>query len=66
MTGHSIAGRAMTGFEYRFLRPMYDTGAFTLGGKPGADGASAELWAADTDGNLSMTATAHFGATETT
>ena len=58
-----FAGRAMTGFDYRFLRPMFDNAPFTLGGKPGADGASAELWAADADGNLSMTATARFDAT---
>lgn len=58
-------GAPMTGFDYRFLRPMYDTDRFTLGCTPAADGRSAELWAADADGNLSMTATARFGAAAT-
>lgn len=56
-----FAGRPMTGFDFRFGRPLFDTGPFTIAGTPGDDGDSATLWAADEEGNLSLNAEARFG-----
>lgn len=46
-------------FECRAVRPILDTGPFTVAGRP--DGQSAELWALDSDGALAMTADVEFG-----
>jgi 3-methylfumaryl-CoA hydratase len=48
----------VSGFEFRALRPMFDTAPFTLHGKPGADGNTVELWSEDHEGWLTMQATA--------
>ena len=48
-------------FAFRSGRPLYDTAPFTLAGAPGADGASARLWAIDADGGVAMTAELGFG-----
>jgi len=48
-------------FSFRSGRPLYDTAPFTLAGAPGADGASARLWAIDADGGVAMTAELGFG-----
>jgi 3-methylfumaryl-CoA hydratase len=52
---------ALTGFDFRFVRPLFDTAPFTLAGRVGDDAATASLWAADAEGHLSMTADARFG-----
>ncbi len=39
-------------FALRVRRPIFDTGTFTLGGTPGANGAACRLWATDNDGWL--------------
>jgi 3-methylfumaryl-CoA hydratase len=46
--------RQMTAFEYRAVRPVFDTAPFTVGGRPAADGASADLWIADSNGTLAV------------
>jgi len=51
-------GRALKAFDFRFVRPLFDTAPFTLAGKPDDGGAGASLWAANADGHLSMTAAA--------
>ncbi len=43
-------------FDFRALRPVFDTAAFTLNGRPGDSGA--DLWVADAEGQLAMRATA--------
>lgn len=50
-------GARITHFDYRAVRPLYDTGPFTVAGEPAADGASAKLWALDPEGALAMTGT---------
>ncbi len=47
-------------FDYRAVRPVFDTGPFAIAGQPSADGASAQVWAADGDGALAMTGTVEF------
>ncbi len=43
-------------FEFRAVRPVFDTGAFSVHGAP--DGKTVRLWAADTSGALAMKAQA--------
>ena len=45
-------------FEFRAVRPTYDTAPFSMHGKPEADGKRFILWAADHEGWLTMQATA--------
>lgn len=41
-------------FEFRALRPIFDTAPFTVAGQPSDDGKSAEIWVADSEGFLTM------------
>ena len=50
-----VAGQTITGTS------PANAGPFTVAGKPGDDGGSATLWAADGEGNLSLNAEARFG-----
>jgi len=52
--------RALRKFSYRAVSPVFDTGAFTVNGKPGGSVNSAELWIANEDGALAMKADAEF------
>lgn len=45
-------------FEFRAVSPLFDTGPFSVCGKPDGDGKTVALWAKDAAGNLAMTATA--------
>jgi len=47
-------------FSVRAVSPLYDTHDFTVEGAPGADGASAALWALNHQGRLAMSAEATF------
>ena len=47
-------------FSVRAVSPLYDTSDFTVEGTPGADGASATLWALNHEGRLAMSAEATF------
>jgi 3-methylfumaryl-CoA hydratase len=49
--------RALSRFQFRALRPLFDTGAFTVCGRPESDGAIT-LWARDAQGFLTMQASA--------
>ena len=51
-------GAAITRFEFRALRPAFDTGALQLCGQPEPFGAS--LWTCDAQGLVGMSASAHF------
>jgi 3-methylfumaryl-CoA hydratase len=46
--------RRMTAYQYRALRPVFDTAPFTVGGRLAQDRASAELWIADSNGTLAV------------
>lgn len=52
-----VAGARLARFEFRAVRPTFDTAAFRVHGKP-AGGQSFNLWAEDADGWLTMQATA--------
>ena len=52
-------GRALARFEFRALKPVFDTAPFALQGRPDGDGRAA-LWVRDPAGDLAMQATAHF------
>ena len=56
-----VQDRPITAFVYRALHPVYHTGAFSVGGRNGQDGTSAELWIADSHGTLAMQARADLG-----
>lgn len=51
---------ALSGFTFRTLKPIYDTGPFLICGAPDAGGGTAALWALDSDGALCMSAAATF------
>ena len=48
----------VTQFEFRAVRPAFDTAPFSVCGAPASDGKRAQLWIADNDGFLCMDATA--------
>ena len=56
-----IPDRTVTEFGYRTVRPVYDTGPFTICGARVAKGNAVALWANDPDGRLAMTASARLG-----
>ena len=45
-------------FAFKAVRPTFDLNAFSVQGKPSADGKTVELWAQDHDGWLTMQGTA--------
>ncbi len=53
-----IPAARLAGFDFRFIRPLFDTAPFTLAGKP--DDGAIDLWAMDSEGHLAMSATARF------
>ena len=48
----------VTRFEFRAIRPLFDTAPFAVCGRPDSDGHDIALWAKDADGQLCMEATA--------
>ena len=48
-------------FSFKAVRPTFDLHPFRVSGQPSADGASAQLWAQDHEGWLTMQAQATFG-----
>lgn len=50
----------LSAFEFRALRPLFDTAPFTLCARPESDDQTARLWVSDPDGFLAMSATARF------
>ncbi len=49
-------GRRIAAYSFRAISPLYAPASFTVNGKPGPDGRSAQLWAANPDGRLAMQA----------
>ena len=45
-------------YEFKAMRPVFDTHPFSVCGEPSADGTSVHLWVKDHEGALSMDATA--------
>jgi len=56
----NVPGARLARFEFRAVRPTFDTAPFRLHGKPaeGSDGKTFSLWGEDVDGWLTMQATA--------
>ena len=55
-----VPDRPVVEFSYRTYRPIYDTGSFTLRGRLGDDGSTADLWAIDQAENVATEAEALF------
>jgi 3-methylfumaryl-CoA hydratase len=53
-------GARLSAFEFRAVRPTFDTAPFFVNGTPSDDGRTATLWACDAEGWLTMEATASF------
>jgi 3-methylfumaryl-CoA hydratase len=45
-------------YEFKAMRPVFDTHPFSVCGAPSADGTSVHLWVKDHEGALTMDATA--------
>ncbi|HWP57019.1 MAG TPA: MaoC family dehydratase N-terminal domain-containing protein [Candidatus Acidoferrales bacterium] len=60
MCRRELPTRQLKSFEFKTVRQIYDTGRFTIAGKPAADGREAQLWALDAEGRLALLATARF------
>jgi 3-methylfumaryl-CoA hydratase len=58
MVRRNLPAAVVTRFEFRALSPIFDTGGFSVCGKPENDGKIIRLWAKDQAGALAMTATA--------
>ncbi len=53
-----LPAATLTQFEFRAVKPVFDTAPFAVCGQPADDQQSAKLWAQDAEGNLAMDATA--------
>jgi 3-methylfumaryl-CoA hydratase len=60
MCRRELPNRSLSYFGFQTARQTYDTGNFTIAGTPSADGREATLWSLDSNGNVTMTATAKF------
>jgi len=56
-----MPGATVARFEFRAIRPTFDTAPFRVHGRPESDGRTVRLWAEDADGWLTMQATATLG-----
>jgi 3-methylfumaryl-CoA hydratase len=54
----NLPSAVVTRFEFRAVSPIFDTGAFSVCGKPEDDGKTIRLWAKGPAGVLAMTAAA--------
>ena len=55
---HKLPDATIARYEFRAVRPVFDTHPFFVCGEPQADGKTFHLWAKDHDGWLTMDATA--------
>jgi 3-methylfumaryl-CoA hydratase len=58
---HQLPDAVVARYEFRAIRPTFDTSHFFVCGEPQPDGKSFHLWARDHDGWLTMDATAVIG-----
>jgi 3-methylfumaryl-CoA hydratase len=56
----NVPGATLTHYEFRALKPLYDTATFTTCGTPDASGVGAELWTRDAAGEATMQARAQW------
>ena len=54
----SAPQRRLAKYAFRALAPLFDTAAFTVNGRPEADGTTVKLWATGPSGELAMEGTA--------
>ena len=54
------AGRQVASFQFRALRPIFDTAPFTVAGAPEGK-TDAKVWVVDPDGFLAMDGRVGFG-----
>jgi 3-methylfumaryl-CoA hydratase len=54
------SGRRVTTLDYRARLPLFHGGNFSVNGSPHAGGATAELWTANADGQITMSGAAGF------
>jgi 3-methylfumaryl-CoA hydratase len=52
----NLPAAVVTHFEFRAVKPVFDTGPFWVCGKPGEHGKIIDLWAKDASGMLTMSA----------
>jgi 3-methylfumaryl-CoA hydratase len=62
MCRSEVPSRPLNYFGFQTVRQTYDIGNFTIAGTPNADGREATLWSLDSNGDVTMTATAKFAA----
>lgn len=55
-----VPGAHLASFRFKAIRPTHDLHPFRVCGKPSPDGKSAQLWAQDHEGWLTMQAEVHF------
>ena len=58
---HQMPDATVARYEFRAVRPVFDTHPFSVCGEPQADGKTIHLWARDHEGWLAMDATATIG-----
>ncbi|HTN66372.1 MAG TPA: MaoC family dehydratase N-terminal domain-containing protein [Burkholderiaceae bacterium] len=58
LLGRNLPAAAVTAFQFRAVKPLFDTAPFFVCGKPEPDGKTVRLWAMDAQGALTMDATA--------
>jgi len=58
-----VPGARVASFSFKAVRPIYDLHSFRVCGKPSPDGKSAQLWAQDHEGWLTMQAEINFKET---
>jgi 3-methylfumaryl-CoA hydratase len=56
----SNPGKRIAKYNFRAVSPLYSPAKFIIAGKPGADGKSASLWAANPQGQVAMQAEVTF------
>jgi len=55
-----MPGRRLSRFAMRARAPLFDTAPFSLVGRPGEDGQTAEVWAVTPEGTVAMSAAVDF------
>ena len=58
----SLPGATVKTYNFRALKPLYDTASFYTCGAPAAEANTAKLWTRDSDGDMTMEATATYAA----
>jgi 3-methylfumaryl-CoA hydratase len=50
----NLPGASIAAFEFKALKPVFDTAPFSVHGQPEGEGRTVRLWARDADGGLAM------------